>query len=542
MCRRPTVILAVLSLLCLAAIDAPAYVTPGSGITWSMDDLVAHAGGAVTGGGGLYQVHQSIVVSVNDRLQIAPGESLEFIDTSGTIGLEIRGALSAVGTGGAMIRFDAATPAPGAWRGLSYNDTQAGSEFHLAWCEIAHAHTAIDVVGADVLVESCDLHHSLEKVIDLSAAGGVIRGCHLHDNRRRTITMTLSSSPLIEYCRMENNNLDNTSPYPYVNIGLQGTNSPLIRGCTILGSGHQMSGGISVWASSNGLIERNHIEGCGYGILCYQAGASPTIRGNVLLANNIHPDTLNWGFGIACNGPNAPVVAGNIIRGHGYGVAIINGGQPNLGDLGNASTDDDGGNHIAGNGLSRIYGLYNNTPLPQMAQGNWWGGASAAEVEEAVYHQPDNPSLGLVDYSGWLLVDAAPEPLEPPFGADGPRRAPALRACPNPFDRGVRLDWKWSGNDGVSDGASDGVSDGVSEPGANVSSVSIFDLNGRRVRRLAAGPAGSGAGSGSGAASGLWWDGRDERGTLLPGGVYLVRGEIAGRGTVEGRVVRLPSR
>ena len=94
-----------------------------------------------------------------------------------------------------------------------------------------------------------------------------------------------------------------------------------------------MSGGISIWALSNGLIEQNHIEGCGYGILCYSTGANPTIRGNVLLANNIHPDTLNWGFGLACNGNNAPIVTRNWIRGHGYGVAIVNGGHPNLGDL-----------------------------------------------------------------------------------------------------------------------------------------------------------------------------------------------------------------
>lgn len=324
--------------------------------------------------------------------------------------------------------------------------------------------------------------------------------------------MTLSSSPLIESCRMENNNIENTSPYPYINIGLQGTNSPTIRGCTILGSGHHMSGGISLWAASNGLIERNHIEGCGYGILCYQTGANPMIRGNVLLANTIHPDTLNWGFGIACNGNNAPIVAQNMIRGHWYGVAIINGGHPNLGNLGNGSTDDDGGNCIAENGLSRTYGLYNNTPLAQMAQGNWWGGASQQEVEDAIFHQPDNPSLGLVDYASWLTADAAPE--EP-----GSEMVPSLvgrtmRAWPNPFRDAVRLEWS-----------------GI---GASAVSLTIFDVNGRRVRRL-------GAETDSGAAA-LLWDGRDERGVVMPGGVYLYRGSAAGAPMAAGRIVRLPVR
>ena len=49
--------------------------------------------------------------------------------------------------------------------------------------------------------------------------------------------------------------------------------------------------------------------------------------------------------------------------------------------------------------------------------------------------------------------------------------------------------------------------------------VKISDLSGRLVRRLFAGQAGSGAYD-------LDWDGRDESGTLLPVGIYLVRVEV----------------
>ena len=48
--------------------------------------------------------------------------------------------------------------------------------------------------------------------------------------------------------------------------------------------------------------------------------------------------------------------------------------------------------------------------------------------------------------------------------------------------------------------------------------VSVIDLSGRRVRSLFAGPAGSGAYE-------LDWDGRQDDGTLLPVGIYLVRVE-----------------
>ncbi len=99
-------------------------------------------------------------------------------------------------------------------------------------------------------MEDCHVHHCANRALDFSSAGGSVRRCTIRDNQTRTITATLSSSPLIEDCTFENNNIQNISPYPYINIGLQGVNSPTIRGCTIHGSGHQMSGGISIWAAS----------------------------------------------------------------------------------------------------------------------------------------------------------------------------------------------------------------------------------------------------------------------------------------------------
>jgi parallel beta-helix repeat protein len=498
----------------VALVAAPAtadYTTPGTGVDWTLDDLVVNSGGAVTGGDGAYEVHQTVIIAASDRLTIAAGAHLTFLDAAGTMGLTVRGALSAIGTEQEPIVFDSAIATPGAWRGLLYSDTQAGSEFHLAGCEVAHANTAIDIVGADVLVERCDLHDTLDKAVDFSAASGVVRDCRIHDNRRRTIVMTLSSSPLIENCRIENNNIDNTSPYPYINIGLQGVNSPTIRGCTILGSGHHMSGGIAIWNAGNGLIEGNHIEGCGYGILCYQTAASPMIRNNTLLANNIHPDTVNWGFGVACNGNNAPILAGNTIRGHWYGVAAINGGRPNLGNLGNASPDDDGGNHITGNGLNgQIYGFYNNTPLSQSAQGNWWGGTTAQEVEDAIWHRLDDPALGLVDYSQWLMVDAVDDWRdETPIG--GRIVLSSIRVHPNPNSARGTIEYRLLR--------------------ASAVRVVVIDLTGRVVREIPLGARSVGAHQ-------LEWDGVDGAGRVLPSGVYFCR-ITAGEESITARFVLL---
>jgi flagellar hook assembly protein FlgD len=52
--------------------------------------------------------------------------------------------------------------------------------------------------------------------------------------------------------------------------------------------------------------------------------------------------------------------------------------------------------------------------------------------------------------------------------------------------------------------------------------VAIFDVAGRRVRALAAGPVQAGPQS-------LAWDGRDGAGRAVPTGIYFVRVTVAGQ-------------
>jgi parallel beta-helix repeat protein len=483
-------LLAALALLAGAALAHAEYATPGLGVDWTMDDLVAASGGAVTGSSGTYEVHESVVVSLGDRLTIAPGSTLIFQDTTGQIGLEANGSLIADGTAAAPIVFRPAVETPGAWRGLDFNDGGASSDWLLDHCEIGWADEAVDIFDAPVWLENTHIHHSASKALDISSASPTVIACTFTDNVERTITITLSSSPDITDCYFENNNTANSSPYPYINIGLQGVNSPWIARNTIIGSGNFRSGGISVWASSNARIEDNEIRDCGYGILCYSTGANPLIIGNVIEDNTTNPDTVNWGFGVACNGSNAPILMNNQIRGHWYGVAAINGGQPNLGDLINDFPGDDGGNVIENNGLGgEVYGFYNNTPLPQMAQGNWWGTADAQGVEDAIFHQPDQASLGLVTYDPWLQTVGAPTTPAAAILQDA-------GAHPNPFNPQVTVRFTLTRAIPVM--------------------VAIHDVAGRAVRDLHAGALGAGTHE-------LRWDGTDRGGRALSSGTYFYR-------------------
>lgn len=482
----------VLALGLFASAAFAAYTTPGSGVDWSLDDLVANSGGAVTGGAGVYEFHDSLVIAVGDRITVTAGTTLDFLDTTGSLGIEVNGSLIAIGTAAQPIVFTAPAAAPGAWRGLDFEDTGAGSEFRLIRCEIAWADIAVDVFGADIYVEDCLIHGTANRAFDFSSAGGVVRRCEIRDNQTRTITATLTSSPLIEDCRFENNNIQNTSPYPYINIGLQGVNSPTIRGNTIIGSGHHMSGGISIWAASEALIEDNRISGCGYGILCYATGANPRIHRNRISANNIHPDQLNWGFGVACNGSNAPILTANQITGHWYGVAAINGGQPNLGDLDNTDLTDDGGNFIYDNGIGDdSYGFYNNTPLPQMAQGNYWGFALEPEdVEVHIYHQVDDPALGLVNFD-YFINEIVAAPDLPSAGA-----LVTARAYPNPFNPRATI--------------------AVTLARTSRVSLTVVDVAGRLVRELHKGELAAGEHV-------FTWNGSDRAGRALASGTYFFR-------------------
>jgi parallel beta-helix repeat protein len=490
-------LLIVVNVIVLSTAAHAAYTTPGTGIDWTLDDLVAMSGGVVTGGSGSYEFHDSLVIAVGDSVTMAPGTTMLFFGGS-AVGIAVNGALTALGTEEAPITFSATAATPGAWRGLDYEDTGAGSAFHLAWCDIGYADIGIDVFGGDIQVEDSKVHHCANRAFDFSTANGSVRRCTIRDNQTRTITATLSSSPLIEDCWFENNNIANTTQYPYINIGLQGVNSPVIRGCHITGSGHHMSGGISIWASSAAVIEGNFIQGCGYGILCYSTGANPVIRNNWLYHNNIHPDTVNWGFGVACNGNNAPVLTFNRITGHWYGVAAINGGHPNLGNLDNAATDDNGGNFLSGNGIgAQSYGFYNNTPLAQMAQGNYWGYAvSDADVEVHVYHQVDNPALGLVNFAHYINeVGAVPD--ETPAAMLG-----RTSVFPNPFNPRTTIRFRL--------------------PDAGAARLDIFDVAGRLVRTLVDAELTPGDHEAT-------WDGRDAAGRDVGSGSYLARLGFGGR-------------
>ncbi|MCK5033937.1 MAG: right-handed parallel beta-helix repeat-containing protein, partial [Calditrichia bacterium] len=378
------------------------YISPATGVHFTLDSLVTYSAGAVTKDSVNYYINQTIIISITDTLVINRGKNVVFTDVTGNVELDINGVFFALGSIEDSIIFTSQNQNSGDYYGIRFRNTSIGSDFQMRYCKIEYATRAIDVVSDDANVTNCLIQHSSEAAVDLSSSNSTIKNSKIYHNRQWAINMTLSSSPIIENNLFLDNNFENISPYHVINIGLQGTNSPVIIDNTILG-GNFMSGGITIYGFSNAHIENNLIENCGWGILCYQQNANPYIKNNTIRNNTIHPDTLNWGFAIACNGNNVPVISGNIIEGNYYGVAIINGAQPNVGNLSNADTTDDGNNQFLGNGIgNNKYELFNNNSLPIYAENNWWGTDNPDSIEARIVHQVDNPAYGLVDFDPFI--------------------------------------------------------------------------------------------------------------------------------------------
>jgi hypothetical protein len=218
---------------------------------------------------------------------------------------------------------------------------------------------------------------------------------------------------LIEWNELLNNNSQNTSPKNQISIGTQGNNSPTILHNKIYGGMFNRTGGISIstligGSSSSSEIAYNEIYNNSFGIA--MTGSNPItcyVHNNLIYNNNINPDVMVSGSGINTYGTAvvAPVITKNTIYGNWWGVTIQvgisgqPGANPNLGNVENTDTTDDGLNIIYGNVQgSNVYDLYNNTFDPIFAQNNDWGVYDSTLIEDHIFHQVDSLALGLVRF------------------------------------------------------------------------------------------------------------------------------------------------
>ena len=93
------------------------YATPGTGKSWTMDDLVKYSGGALTGADGDYALHNDLEISLTDAVTMAVGDTLT-VDAGPGIRIWVYGTLNAQGADENGIIFSSTGTTAGDWYGI----------------------------------------------------------------------------------------------------------------------------------------------------------------------------------------------------------------------------------------------------------------------------------------------------------------------------------------------------------------------------------------------------------------------------------------
>jgi hypothetical protein len=390
------------------------YTTPGTGIKYSLTNLVALSGGNVTYTDA-YFVNDTITISLNDTLSITTDAILKFAVGSF---FEISGTIIVNPPTGVL--FTAQNTATG-YLGMRLN-TSVASTFKKLTFEYAVSFRLSD---CSPTIDSCTFQYNNNNAsttfgngaIALFRSNPVITNSKFLNNQRAAIQggANIANAPKIINCLFMDNNTTNQN-VPQINLGASGVDTVKIINNQILRASNR-SGGIGFLPIGDvrAVIWGNVIKNNRYGIT-FNGGSNinSAVSYNVIDSNNTEGNPITGGSGISFSGGSSTshqnsIVTGNYIRGNLWGITISPGGtggaKPNLGNLLNSDTTDDGKNRIYGNtnATTPFIDFYNNNVDEIMAQGNYWGADDEPTIEARIFHRPDNAALGLVNFSNYIL-------------------------------------------------------------------------------------------------------------------------------------------
>lgn len=397
---------------------AAVYQTPGTGVNWTLSDLVANSGGFVTYNGSEYLFIDSVTVQAGDVLRIETDATVKF---TAQVVLRVNGSLIInPPTGVLFTAADISLPYRGVWLEMS-----TGSMINKLTYEYASSFRLSD---SSPSFDQCVFRlNNVSTVLangtlSLFRSNPVVTNCQFLNNGRAAIQggSNIENAPKIYNSVFSGNNTSNQN-VPHINLGASGADTTKIIGCQILNPGGIRTGAIGFLPTGtlHVLINQNYIANNRYGIsLNGGSNINAMVSYNYIGFNNIENDPNLGGSGIAFSGGSSTshqnsIVTGNTFEGNLWGITIlrlssglpISGSMPNLGNLSNADTSDNGKNRFINNTNTATPGidLYNNSSDPIFAQGNYWNTNIPSEVEAKIFHQFDNPALGLVDYGNFVV-------------------------------------------------------------------------------------------------------------------------------------------
>lgn len=393
----------------ISFVSSAQYVSPGTGLTLSLDDIAAASPSTVSGEDGEYIISENITISEGDTLNI---EGDLFIEMEEDVLITIAGIFNVDGGEEEGILFTAADiEAP--FEGFRF---EQGSEITLRGATFEYG-GGLRVLTENFLVEWCVFLDivgggaTTSAVIQLSRGVPIIRHNLIGHNYLPAIgsAANVAVSPFIFDNMILDNNLDNSNR-PQINLGVSLADTPtIIRDNLIIGNEETtMVGGIAlanlVGTNLNGEISGNIIAENRYGITVIGKADDVKIFDNIIEGNNTQNEPMQGGSGISISSGSAgnPVqIYRNEIRENLWGITVID-AKVNLGDEG----ENPGNNIFADNGNSGdVIALYNNSSFEIQAKNNCWieGQESTYEdVEEVIVHAFDDPTLGEVFFDPFL--------------------------------------------------------------------------------------------------------------------------------------------
>ncbi|MDN3492390.1 T9SS type A sorting domain-containing protein [Winogradskyella bathintestinalis] len=391
------------------------YTTPDTGMTYSLDDLVAESPATISVSGSTYSLTSDLTISATDTFLIATDATLEI---GADVRITIFGTFNVSADNAVFTAIDPAAP----YDGFRFEEF---SEINIQNATIEYG-GGLRVLTETFTINSCLITNNVSGV----SSGGTIglsRGTPQITNNMITFNETpainsganLSVSPYIYNNYIEGNNQANSNR-PQINMGPSLPDTPIqIVENTIKGDRNlDRAGGISVsnlFGSGvvNAIIDNNTIVDNRYGLTIAGSNSFAYIRNNVIDNNNTETVPFNGGSGISLNSTTATmevIASGNAIRGNLWGITVIGQASINLGD----NISNVGQNVFSNNGNGgAIYALFNNTPNPIMAMHNCWDSENVpntlADAEAVISHENDDASLGLVTFDpvdcAFLSVD-----------------------------------------------------------------------------------------------------------------------------------------
>jgi len=375
------------------------YVTPGTGVIWDLDDLVNSSEGVITIDDGIYYLNDNLTISETDTIRIITDEVIK---------VEFEKLITVNGVFQAMPPeelFITAIDTTQNFLGFKFDESDASI---LKNCIIEFG-GGIDLLYSNMLIENCVIRKNDKSnstgVINLFHSSPEVLYCEIIQNQGPAILSSANAecSPFISNNYIYHNNIQNTN-MPQINLGTSDPETEIRILNNYIEGNFDMSGGIAITTLAGGNIEciihGNSIINNRYGITLYGNNITSVIDSNIIQDNNIQNIPMQGGSGINLwgDGSNASMISRNTITGNLWGITNTGNALPNLGQV-VPDTINIGKNYIYNNGNGgEIYDLYNNTPNDIYAENNHWGTYDLDTVEMHIFHQPDDFTLGLVDY------------------------------------------------------------------------------------------------------------------------------------------------